>query len=245
MTEQFTPQFEPQPETKPGDPTLYPLDWKTTDVNLAKGRFNHTVSRPTPDMILAREDALDTEIPIAKDGSYSLPDETAVEELDAEVYDKLTTAADGYGDRPIPTIHKAKVFQALYLREIYVDDDVDIFDEEIPVTEEIGSGDDPDFTLKHVMRQPDEKELRKIRQSFRSGKLSPDKRGRQKFVEKSNLRKAMAYYSQYLVTIVGGSVGGETMNQANRAAFLANVDPLIQRRVVKAMVEKLTGSLLD
>lgn len=235
----------PQTPQMKGDPSLYPLDWQTTDIKLAKGRFTHTVKRPTTEMILAREDELDTEIPIAKDGSYNLPDQTAVEESDAKVYDKIKTEATGYNDREIPILHKAKVFQGLYQREVYVDEDVDIFDDEIPVTEEIGDDDEPDFTLRHILRQPDEKELRKIRQSFRGGKMTPDKRGRQKFVEKSNLRKAMTYYSTYLNRLEGAKVGEQPFHTERKAEFIANVDPLIQRRVVKALVEKLTGSLLD
>jgi len=224
---------------------LYPLDWKTTDVKLAKGRFTHTVSRPLADLMIERENELNTETPIAKDGSYDLPDETAMEEVDAKYYEKIKINAEGYGDRDIPTLHKAKAFQSLFVREIYVDDDCDIFDEEIEVIEEVGSGDEADFTIGHILRQPEEKELRKIRQSFRGGKLAPDKRGRQKFVEKSNLRKAMMYYSTYIVRIKGASVGDEKFSPERRAEFIANVNPLIQRRVVKALVEKLTGSLLD
>ncbi len=40
-------------------------------------------------------------------------------------------------------------------------------------------------------------------------------------------------------------VDGQTFTEARRAEFIANVNPLVQRRVIKALVEKLTGSLLD
>lgn len=225
---------------------LYPLDWKTTDVKLAKGRFVHTLSRPANELLLERADEFDTEIPIAKDGSYAMPDEQTQEEIDAKYYARVTAdEPTGYGEREVPTLHKAKAFQGLFLSEIEVDEDADIFDEEIRVNEEIGSGDDPDFVIGHILRTPEEKELNKIRKIFRNARLMPDKRGRQKFVEKSNLRKAMQYYSQYLARIEGASVGGQKFSPERREEFINNINALTQRAVLKALVEKLTGSLLD
>lgn len=224
---------------------LYPLDWKDTEVKLAKGRFSHILQRPSAEMLIEREDELDTEIPIAKDGSYGLPDETANEEIDAKYYEQIKISADGYGGREIPTLHKSKAFQGLFQREIYADEDADIFDEEITVFEEIGGGDEPDFTVRHIVRVPDEKDLKKIRQAFNNGRLAPDKRQRQKFVQKSTLKKAMQFYSQYIQTIEGASVGGEKLSDGQLGVFVSFVNPLVQRAVVKALVEKLTGKLLD
>ncbi len=222
------------------------LDWQTTDVNLAKGRFTHTLARPSNELLLEREDELNTEIPIAKDGSYELPDATAQESVDAKFCDAVkANEPQGYGEREVPTLHKARAFQGLFLSEVFADEEADIFDEEITVFEEIGSGDDPDFTVRHVMRVPGEKELNKMRKIFAGGKLAPDKRGRQKFVQKSNLRKAMAYYSQYIVSIEGASVGGQKLSEGQLGVFVDLVNALTQRAVVRALVEKLSGKLLD
>lgn len=225
---------------------LYPLDWNTTEVKLSKGRFVHTLARPSNELLLERADDLDTEIPIAKDGSYAMPDEQEQEAIDAKYYVRVKASEPiGYGERDVPTLHKATAFQGLFLSEIEADEDADIFDEEIKIVEEIGSGDEADFTVGHFLRTPEEKELNKIRKIFRNGRLAPDKRGRQKFVEKSNLRKAMAYYAQYLSRIEGATVAGQKFSAENRNDFIANVNALTQRAVVKAMVEQLTGKLLD
>jgi hypothetical protein len=223
----------------------YKLDWETAEISLAKGRFVHTLRRPDPEVILGRDKEIEIEIPIAKDGSYSIPDPTETEEIDARCYEKIMVGATGYGDRSIPTQHKAAAFQGLYVREIDVDEDCDIFGDEISVIEEIGRDDDPDFTIVHVIAQPDEAELRKLRKKLNSGRMVPAKRGRHNFVRSSGLRAAMECYSRWLKRIDGATVAGETFSAENRAAFIHHVDPLIQMRVVTSVVEKLTGKLLD
>ena len=224
---------------------LYPLDWGTTDIKLAGGRFVHTIERPSAELMLEREDELDTEIPVGRDGSYSLPDATAIEEIDAKYHKMICVDNSGYGDHEIPTIHRAKAFQGLFEREIYVDEDCDIFDEEMTVIEEIGSGDEPDFTLRHKIVVPDEKELKKIRRLFNNGKLKPGKRGRQTFVQHSNLRTIMKYFAQYYAGTSGAKIGEQTYSPERRDEFIANINPLIQRSILKAVIEKLTGNLLD
>lgn len=193
--------------------------------------------------MIERQDEI--EIPIAKDGSYSLPDEIAQEEIDARYYEKIKNSATGYVGREVPTVHKAKAFQALFLSEIFVDEEGDIFDDEITVIEEIGSGDDPDFTLRHRITVLEEKELKKIRQMFKNGRLAPDKRNRQKFLQKLNLRKAMMYFAQYYVWTDGASVGGKKFIPERRDEFIVSINPLVQREILRVLVEELTGKLLD
>lgn len=246
MTE-FEPQVETTEETKPAPlaEKLYPLDWKDTDVKFAKGRFVHNLSRPSAELMVERQDELEIEIPISKDGSYALPDEVEQEQTDAKYYERIKNSATGYGEREIPTVHKAKAFQALFLSEISVDEDSDIFDEEITIIEEIGSGDDPDWTLRHRITVPDEKEMKKIRQMFKNGRMAPDKRSRQKFVQKINLRKAMMYFAQCYVRTDGASVGGEKFSPERRDEFIVCINPLVQREILRVLIEELTGKLLD
>ena len=227
-----------------GPSKTYKLDWQDAEIRLSKGRFSHTLSRPTAEMIIAREEELQSEIPIAKDGSFTLPDATAHEETDAKYYDQIVVRTEGYKGM-VPVAHKAAAFQGLFRREIYLDPDSDIFADEVTVLEEIGSGDEPDFIIRHTLRQPAEAELKKFRQSNSGGRLMPDKRGRQKLVTSSNLRSAMRYYSAWLVRIDGATVGEAAFSPDKLGEFAAQVDPLIQRKVVNILVEELTGSLLD
>lgn len=223
---------------------LFKLDWDSTDIRLAKGRFVHTLKRPDAEMVLDRERTIPNEIPLGKDGSYAIPDPTATEATDAKFYDKIAVEADGYGDREIPVSHKAAAFQGLYVRDIYVDEDQDLFADEIIVTEEIGPSDDPEFVIRHVL-SVDEQRLQKARRKFAGGRLEHDRRGRQKYVAEQNLAASMEFYRAWLVRIDGATVNGEEFSAENRDQFIATVDPLIQRKVVRTLVDELTGRLLD
>lgn len=231
-------------ETQNKSEKLFPLDWQTTDVKLAKGRFTHTLSRPSTELMLEREDELEMEVPIAKDGSYSLPDSTEQEEIDAKYQREICVSTSGYGAEP-PTAHRAAAFQGLFQREIYLDPDCDPFGEEVTVIEEIGGGDEPDFVIRHVLRAAEETEVKRFRQKNNNGRLMPDKRGRQKFVQKSNLRSAMTFYQSLFSRMAGASVGGNAFSDDRRDQFIEAVNPLIQRKVVAVYVEALTGNLLD
>lgn len=223
---------------------LYPLDWKTTEVKLGKGRFSQTLERPSNDLLVERSDDLAVEVPIAKDGSYSVPDATEQETIDAKYAEKIRVDQQGYNGN-IPTAHSAAAFNALFQREIYVDPDCDIFGEEITVIEEIGGDDEPEFVIKHIIKTPDEKQLKNARQVFGRGRIYPDKRGRQKYVEKSNLRSAMRIYSEWLDRQEGSSVNNESFSAENRESFINETNALTQRKVVQVVVQELTGNLLD
>jgi len=222
----------------------YKLDWADAEIKLGKGRFVHTLRRPDAELLIARDGEIKSEIPIGTDGSYALPDTTEIEEIDARYHDKLLIQATGYaGD--IPARHKAAAFNGLYRREADIEDDVDLFAETITVTEEIGSGDEPDFVVRHVMRQPSESELRKFRQRSNGGYMKPGKRGKQKFVPNSTLRLAIQYYDLWLVSIDGAHVSGKTYTEDLRAEFLHNVDPLVKKMIVTTLVSELSSSVLD
>lgn len=234
-----------EPEKKPSGNGLFKLDWETTEIDLAKGRFVHTLRRPDPELIAKRDDELQTAIPIAKDGSYSMPDPTLNDEVDAKYYDAIAVSATGYTGE-IPELHKAKAFQGLYLREVAVDEDADIFADEVSVVEEIGGGVVPDFTITHVMRQPSESEIKAYRRKMTgTSEIKPGRRGRQSLVSRSNLKIAMQYYSLWMLRVEGATVNGETYSSENRDAFLATVDPLIQRHVVTTFANAITNELLD
>lgn len=211
---------------------LYPLDWETQEVRLAEGRFVHTVRRPTVEEIFDRDRDLQSEIPIGKDGSYKLPDPTATEDVDVALYDKIVTAVSGYPGE-VPASHKSAVITGLYRRDIDVEEGADIFADIVPIVEEIGTGDEPDFVIRHFMRQPTEDELRKFRRRNSAGEIKPGKRGRQRFVTKSSLRLAVEYYDLWLERIDG-------VKPAD-----GQVDPLIKRQVVQTLVDAISGGLLD
>lgn len=225
------------------DLSEYPLDWETTTVKLKEGRFKHKLRRPTAEEIFEREESLQSDIPIGKDGTFSMPDPTATEEADAAFYDKLIISTEGYtGD--VPAVHKAKAIQGLYLREIYIDEAADPFAPEVAVIEEIGSGDEPDFTIVHIMRQPTEGELRRYRRRSSAGEVKPGKRGRQRFVSRSTLKNAVEHYELWCQRVEGVRFDEKNI-LPDALSFKAGVDPLIKRLVVQELVEAIVGGLLD
>lgn len=221
----------------------YRLDWRDTEIDFGKGR-THTLRRPTAEEVLERERDLQTEIPVGRDGSYQLPDPTANEATDAKLFDKICIASQGYTGE-VPEQHKSTAVAGLYRREIYVDENYDLAQEEIPVIEEIGGDAEPDFTVVHVMRMPTEGELKLYRRKSTGGEVKPGKRGRQIFKTSSNLKTAMSFYAQWLIRIEGAAVGEEAAQSLPLPVLTAHVDPLIQRQVVNAVVEAVTAKLSD
>lgn len=224
---------------------LYPLDWKTTEVALADGRYVHVVGRPDSAMILEREEEINQDIAIDKKGGYQLPNPTELEEIDARYYDKIKVEeAVGYKGE-VPELHKATVFQSLLERNIYVAENCDVFGDEIRVIEEIGSGDEPDFVIEHTLRGASEAEVKAFRRKNNNRKVERARNGKQKLVQSSQLRPAMDFYDSLMTRLDGGSVGDQPYGDERRGQFLECVNPLVQRAVVKAYIEELTGNLLD
>jgi len=221
---------------------LFPLDWETMPVRLKDGRFTHKLRRPTPELVYERDAELQREVPIARDGSFATPDPTLNEETDARYYDKLIVEATGYpGD--VPVQHKAAAFQGIYLRSVEVEEGVDAFADEVPVVEEVGTGDEPDYVITHVMRQPAESELKRYRRRSSQGEVKPGKRGKQRFISRSGLKNAVEHYDLWCVGIQGAFI--EAQPDADTPALKNAVDPLIKRMVVEAFVGEISGNLLD
>ena len=224
----------------------YPLDWETTEVRLGKGRFRHVLRRPTAEQILKRDADLQQEIPIGQDGSYSLPDPTASDTVDAALYDEIVAENSGFETVELSPFHKSAAVQALWNREIYIDDDADPFAEEILVVDEVGGSDLPDFTVHHVMRQPKVSELDSYRRkAAANSQVKPGKRGRQILVTRSNLRSLIAFYDLWLVRIERATVDGREWSEDQRTAFLAAVDPLVKRKVVAALTDEIGAAVRD
>lgn len=233
-------------QTEPTPHGVYPLDWKTTEIRMGKGRFTHTLRRPTAEELFKREDRRQSAIPIAKDGSYGMPDPTLAEAANAELYDAICVEASGYTS-DVPQLHKSLAVENLWAkREYSVPDDADVFGDEVPVLEEIGGDIDADFTVRHILRQPTEGELSRYRgRASQNIEIKPGKRGRQQLVSKANLRALAAFYDQWIVRIEGAAVGGRTWSGDARNEFIECVDPITKRAVVGTFIDKLTDELSD
>lgn len=219
---------------------LYPLDWKTTEVKLAKGKLSAVLRRPTLEELLARDAELQVPVEMAKDGSYKLPDPTATDEVDCKLFDQVNTSGGEFPERA-----KAAFIRGLYKREVYVAESATPFDDQINVLEEIG-GDPPAFTIAHVFRQPTEEELRSYRRRMQTGEMRPGKRGRQQFVTRSNLKTAIEFYDKWIMRIDGTRLDPPTENFVWPTEELAAyVDPLIKRMVVQEFANFILEALQD
>lgn len=222
----------------------YALDWGQVKVKLAGGQFVHLLRRPTAAELVERDEDLQTEIQIGKDMSIAMPDPTATEDVDAAIWDKIVLGTEGYPDgASIPAAHKSAAFNGLYRRSIAVAEGADIFAPQVPVVEEIGDGDEPDHTIVHTLRQPTEAELKGIRRRAAAAEMRPGKRGKQILVSKSTLKSDIATYELLCVGISGARLDADPA--ADLGALKAAVDALVKRQVVQALVNKITGSLLD
>jgi hypothetical protein len=214
----------------------YKLDWESADIVLKGGRFVHTLRKPTPVQLLERERALQTEIVIGKDGGAELPDPSLTENANIALYDQIVIESKGYKGA-VPAAHKAAVITGLYQGYIELDEDSDIFGDEVTIVQELGGDDDPEYRIKHVLRQPTEDELRKFKAATAGGRIMPGKRGKQVIKTQSHLRQNAEFYDKLFVRIEGVTCADGEPKDA--------VDLLVKREVVGTLVKELTDNLLD
>lgn len=231
MSEETTAVTTASALTKP-----YKLDYETIDVVLKGGRFTHTLKRPTPVQLLERERMLQTEIVIDKDGGAELPDSSLTESANVALFDQCVVESKGYKG-VVPAAHKAAVITGMYQSYIELDEDSDIFGDEVTIRQEIGGDSEPEYVILHVLRQPTEDELRKYKASTGGGRILPGKRGKQVIKTHSNLRKASEFYDKLCVRVEGVTCESGPAVDA--------VDLLIKREVVGTFVKELTDNLLD
>lgn len=225
------------------------LDWKEKQIALNKGRFVFFIGRPERALILERDAEIKNETPLNRDKSFATPDTSEQDKIDANYYEKVKVKEPtGYGEKGAPELHRANAFRLIYKRYIYIPEEVDLFGEEIEVHEAIGDGDEPDALAIHILRNPLERDLKKMHAAINNGKYEPDKkrgRGLQKYVQESYLKKAMTFYTNHLRRIENATIEDQFYSDDRKDLFLQTVDPLIQRRVVEVLVKALMDAAQD
>ena len=207
--------------------SIYPLDWKTQKITLDE-KFIHTVSRPLNSLMIERDLKYDFELLFQKT-TISLLENTEVlsEKVNAEGYDQIKVEVSGYENGKIPVSHKAAVFGSILNSEFYIDG---ISKNEIAVVEKLYG-----FSIKHILRLPDEKEIKKLRKIFNDIFVKLNARGQKVIVRRSKLSEAMRAYRKFCIRIEGASVNDETFNSQNREQFIDCVNALVQRAVIKTV----------
>lgn len=229
--------FKTQDST-PSEVKPFKLDWKDTEVHLYKGKFKHFLRRAEAEEILEWQEKLTSEVSISKDGSIPLVAESAQDEkANAEFYDKIKLKeAEGYNGRPVPDSHKSAAVKKLYERTVWIDEDADIFGEEILIHEVLGDPNNPIALIKHFLKNPmfDDAKLRRIKNTINGGVMQTDRKGGKKIVGNKPVRKTHAFYFENFLRIENVTVNDKTL-----------VDPLIAHLIVSVMVRELTDALSD
>ena len=101
------------------------------------------------------------------------------------------------------------------------------------------------FTVIHTLREPSEAERRKFNQNASSTSHLTGARKPRSTV-KTNLKAYIALYDALILDVEGGQVGPDAvLIDANRKAFLAQIDPILKQDVVQTLMAELDGSLQD
>lgn len=144
--------------------------------------------------------------------------------------------------------HKVIAIRAFYAGSCEVESDSDIVSigpETWTVVQKIGADEDkPDFTVRHILREPTEAERVKFKRSASSTAYVRGAKKTQVRVT-TRLRPYAELYDALMQDIDGATVNGESFIATNRAQFLAAIDPIWKRQVIQCLMSYIEAQLLD
>lgn len=179
----------------------------------------------------------------------------------ARLWDKIAVAVKGYRGNPdwleltdgerarMRVSHKTKAILALYAGfcEIESDeeDSVSIGADIWTVRQNIGIKKmQPDYIVRHTLREPIEAERAKFKRS--SSSTSHVKGAKKSQVRvRTHLKAYVELYDALIVSIDDATVHGNLFGAENRAQFLAAVDPVWKRQVIDCLMANLEAQLSD
>ncbi|HEX5081674.1 MAG TPA: hypothetical protein VFY40_06500 [Blastocatellia bacterium] len=143
--------------------------------------------------------------------------------------------------------HKYRAVVQMYAGSVMVeygdeDADVPIGAETWTIRHEIGAGKEPDFVVRHTLREPNEAE----REKFKSARRISYVRGKHTRTRiNTNLQAYCDLYDALVLSIEGATVGGAPLTTANRKAFLAQIDAPWKRKIVEVLMNAMGGQSSD
>ncbi|HRH46619.1 MAG TPA: hypothetical protein PKY82_33555 [Pyrinomonadaceae bacterium] len=250
MSEERTENFDElfnEPTEKLDLDSIQPfnLAWKTFEVKV--NNFVHIFNRPDPETVIEWDESKTSETIFGRDGKPKTSTEEIQNkflEADALFHQKIISETKNYKSQPSVFLQSRAVFE-LYNHFIFLKEGQDIFDDEVTFIELIGDEDNPLAWIEHTLTKPSDNLVRKINSAMTKRELEPEKRGRQKLVEKPWIRKAMSFYSQHLKRIGNATVDEIQFNEQNRQLFIDHIDPYFQKEIVGYYIGRLTGALSD
>lgn len=144
--------------------------------------------------------------------------------------------------------HKSTAIRTLYAGYCEIEgaeDGITIGADTWTIKHEIGlSRDNPDFVVKHILREPTEAERLKYNQtSTRTIVVKGAKRPQRHLQTK--LKPPADLYDALVEDIQGATVNGSEYRDGNRKDFLAAVDPIWKRLVILILMNTLEAQISD
>lgn len=144
--------------------------------------------------------------------------------------------------------HKTAAIRTLYAGtcEIEGDEDgVSIGADTWTVKQGIGIKDEPDFVIRHILREPTETERAKFKRTASSTSYVKGAKRAQVRV-KTNLRAYVELYDALIQNVMGGTVGGNGLfTDGNFRQILPAIDPIWKRQVIQCLMATLEAQLSD
>lgn len=218
----------------------------------------HRLRKPTLQELNEREDRIVYKLI----GASSREEEivSSEEVANARLWDAIILKVKGYRDAPdwhelteeektaMRSGHKSTAIRTLYAGTAEIEgaeDGITIGADHWTIRHEIGlSRDNPDFIVKHILREPTEAERLKYNQtSTRTTILKGAKRPQRQVQTK--LKPPADLYDVLIEDVQGGTVNGGEFHNGNRKDFLAAVDPVWKRLVILILMNTLEAQISD
>lgn len=252
-------------QTAEAAPKLYPLDLNVIVVSF-NARPNaetpkivwHKLKKPTLEQLNERESQIKSElVNISSSEDEDRTDETVA---NANLWRKLIVAVKGYRSAAdwrelsdaekdaMKPGHKSRAITQMYMGACLVesseDDEVSIGAETWVIRQEIGAGREPDFVVRHSLREPTQSEWEKFKgTAARMSYVRGSKRPRRKF--RTSLKSHCELYDSTMLSIDGATVGGKAFSPETCKAFLSQMDPIWKRKVIETLIDTLEGQSSD
>src|SRR5262245_12266852 len=248
---------------------LYPFDLDEVEVAF-NARPNaeepaivyHQLRKPTLAELVEREQQIKYELVeiSSREDEIQADDEAA----NARLWDKIAVAVKGYkgaGDwvtladehrAAMRPGHKTAAIRTMYASVCEVEggeDGVSIGADVWTVRQGIGVKRDPNYVVRHTLREPTEAERVKFKRSASSTSYVKGAKKSQVRV-RTNLKAYVELYDALVESVAGATVGGSPWvfkfeYPAGHAAFLAAIDPIWKRLVIHTLMSALEAQLSD
>ncbi len=230
--------------------------------------ITHKLARPTLADLLERESQSMTEMEEVAPNEDAF--HTDAEGANAKLWDKVAKQVQGYKAAgvskddwadvtpelaaKIPSGHKNAAISGIYAARCVVerdsDDGFNLDGESYIIRQEIGTGDEPSYVVRHTLRQPTESERREYDKA--AGKASQVFGSRKRKIRfRTNLKAEVALYDKLIERVDGATVRGQSWDsytaesKEQLGGFIGIIDPIFKRQAVQALLSSLSASLSD